>query len=772
MVIVFATVLVFKGDFRPEKQEPALTQEDSRQEQIAQKKKHKIEWETSKIPQRQPAATPTDIAKAEAPKEPEIIDNRGLIETEVQIVKDELGREIIADDIIVSVDMGTGKTQLNALEKNYPIQLEYYDPGLGVAKFKILSGASLSRTEIQTLMQKENSFVSSAQSNALMETFDFLDEGHAVTSEGEKVLFAGASIQNPQFVDLLSPEISTKFLWYLANGNTQRSPSNYSMYYLPTFLGLPRVTMTQNMDLFGGLYAMQTYFFTDQTHAFLWDNQVSCGEGLIAVVDSGFDPYHPDLKDNYMIGKTLAGQNITHNINCNVSNSPSSFLSSDQAACYDPGEHDALLQDLAAQTDRKRTEGTMSHGHQVASIIAAKHNNFNNGGPSAGLCPRGKIIPIVMGRLQRDGNNVRYVFTDVDGAYGIKAAVDAGAKVINTSWGNKTVENWRDLRCDGKAYPAHCALVRAIKYAAARGTLIVTAAGNSYDDLDKVQYAPPSLSHYPDPENEGQYIGFDNVISVAAYGPDGKLWVKRDSVGNRDVEFSKSNHYGSNYGRHTVDIAAPGEFIYVPSFSSEFIYSHMNYTLPTPSYVPFLVSQEGTWAVGTSVAAPMVTAIAGMMYRELPSYSDTPSLPYTHNMAKAIKDKFLTAYGLICDARYQMRGSCLNAAAALFAMKEKTKTIEIAMLDKSFLDTFSGLEDAQSGPDQTGSSDDSGSTGLSSESSGGSAGGGGGGCGFIDPSSGNGPQGGFPIFFYLIPLLLFIRRRKWAMQQSHIRRRQ
>lgn len=67
----------------------------------------------------------------------------------------------------------------------------------------------------------------------------------------------------------------------------------------------------------------------------------------------------------------------------------------------------------------------------------------------------------------------------------------------------------------------------------------------------------------------------DNLISVANLQPDGTL------------------HYSSNYGARTVDIAAPGS--YILSTVAEGGYSYMT---------------------GTSMAAPMVTGVAAMLYSQ------------------------------------------------------------------------------------------------------------------------------------------------------------
>ncbi|MCD8048897.1 MAG: S8 family serine peptidase [Clostridia bacterium] len=90
--------------------------------------------------------------------------------------------------------------------------------------------------------------------------------------------------------------------------------------------------------------------------------------------------------------------------------------------------------------------------------------------------------------------------------------------------------------------------------------LFVVAAGNDGANTDEEPCYPASYD-------------LDNIISVANVSYDGNL------------------HYSSNYGSETVDIAAPGT--YILSTTTDGSYSYMT---------------------GTSMAAPMVTAGAAMLY--------------------------------------------------------------------------------------------------------------------------------------------------------------
>jgi hypothetical protein len=139
-------------------------------------------------------------------------------------------------------------------------------------------------------------------------------------------------------------------------------------------------------------------------------------------------------------------------------------------------------------------------------------------------------------------------------AKGALYAIDNGAKVINASWG-------------GPAFSA--ALFQAVKEAGDRGVLFVAAAGNDGANADVSPDYPAAFD-------------LPNVISVAASDSEDRL-----------LDFS-------NYGRRSVDLAAPGDEIY--------------------STVP---SRSGGYASysGTSMATPFVSGAAALYLSRYPGSS-------------------------------------------------------------------------------------------------------------------------------------------------------
>ena len=214
-------------------------------------------------------------------------------------------------------------------------------------------------------------------------------------------------------------------------------------------------------------------------------------------------------------------------------------------------EHDAdkrllMGDDMNDARDRFYGNATLTiegcdHGTFVAGIIAAKPDSAHRS--YAGIFPKARLMIV---RCVPDGDEY-----DKDIASAIRYAVDNGAKVINMSLGKYTS-------------PQADMVNQAIAYAARKDVLIVQAAGNNHRNIDSVAYYPTAT--------DAQGRRFDNFVRVGASRFDGRLSAL------------------SNFGKNTVDVLAPGEYI-----ASVF---------PGDSYE---LSQ------GTSVAAPIVSSVAALL---------------------------------------------------------------------------------------------------------------------------------------------------------------
>lgn len=189
-----------------------------------------------------------------------------------------------------------------------------------------------------------------------------------------------------------------------------------------------------------------------------------------------------------------------------------------------------------------------SHGTHVAGIIGAERNEAN---PVMGIAPNVRIMGV---RTVPDGDE-----RDEDVARAIRYAVDNGAQVINMSF--------------GKSYsPKKSAVDSAVRYADAKGVLMVHAAGNDGENNDVV----PS---YPTPMIGG--------------GARARMWLEVGASSWKGTSTLATSF--SNYGKQTVDLFAPGEDILS--------------TVPGGG-----VKRED----GTSMAAPVVSGVAALLLAYFP----------------------------------------------------------------------------------------------------------------------------------------------------------
>ena len=213
---------------------------------------------------------------------------------------------------------------------------------------------------------------------------------------------------------------------------------------------------------------------------------------------------------------------------------------------------DDFTQIIYGDNNVKHVKSAEDHGTHVAGIIAAKRNN------GKGIDGVANNVEIMAIRVVPNGDEY-----DKDVYLAIKYAIDNGAKVINTSF--------------GKDYSPHSDKVReAIAYASQNDVVIVNAAGNDKQDLDKKDTFPN------DAVGTGKEVS-NTFITVGALYP---------KYGSEMIASY------SNYGKVNVDIFAPGSKIY--STVPENNYDNMN---------------------GTSMASPAVAGIAALIRSQYPKLS-------------------------------------------------------------------------------------------------------------------------------------------------------
>lgn len=222
------------------------------------------------------------------------------------------------------------------------------------------------------------------------------------------------------------------------------------------------------------------------------------GDGVIvAVVDSGIDKNHPQLKNQIAV---------------NLGESGVDESGADRRTNGIDDEKNGFIDDYAGYNfalNSNNVADSIGHGSHVAGIIAAEHHDTHiQKGYVQGVAPKAKILPVAFIGSSGGGSLS-------DAISGINYAVQMGAKVINASWGGAPCsQSSRILQSE-------------IASLAGSGVIIVVASGNDGINVDQ-------SPEYP-----------------AAYNLSSQITVGATGVFDGMAEFS-------NYGDVTVHLFAPG----------------------------------------------------------------------------------------------------------------------------------------------------------------------------------------------------------------------
>lgn len=238
-----------------------------------------------------------------------------------------------------------------------------------------------------------------------------------------------------------------------------------------------------------------------------WGHTIGDEEVVVAVIDTGIDTAHPDLKDNIwtnpdeMInGKDSDGNGYIDDIH------GWDFLNDDNSVFnYEDGDY---------------------HGTHVAGIIAASINNIG----VVGVAPKVKIMPLKFLGMNEYGETVGTLSNVLKA---IEYAKDKGVKIVNASWGN---------------YEHSQILEDAI---ADSNMLFIAASGNENINTDKTPSYPanfdlPNIISIGAIDNRGEYARFSNygieTVHVAAPGVDILSTVPLNRYGGAAV-FNETDNY-------------------------------------------------------------------------------------------------------------------------------------------------------------------------------------------------------------------------------------
>lgn len=245
---------------------------------------------------------------------------------------------------------------------------------------------------------------------------------------------------------------------------------------------------------------------------------------IVAVLDSGTNPEHVDLKENLWIG-------------------------------YADTDGDGLKDDIIHGWNftTKESEGNANitdeygHGTHCAGIVCGK----GVAGSVTGVAPDATLMTVkVIGRTG-GGSPANMI-------KGVEFAIENGASVLSISSGFKASQI-------GTA--AEEALRRTFEKALEMGVVVCAAAGNDGNSIgvpDNVDIPASCPPPYLDPESESEQGGKSSVICVGSVNSSDEYssFSSQGPVTWQDTEWQDYPYGGGAVGLIRPDICAPGDFIY------------------------------------------------------------------------------------------------------------------------------------------------------------------------------------------------------------------
>jgi subtilisin family serine protease len=240
-----------------------------------------------------------------------------------------------------------------------------------------------------------------------------------------------------------------------------------------------------------------------------WSQTSTTPPVIIAVIDTGIDYNHPDLKNQIWT-------NDAEIPNDNLDNDHNNYIDDYQGWNFSSDTNDNFDQD--------------GHGTNISGIIAAQTNN------QIGIASVGyncQIMPLKASHINPNTNTEIFNTTDI--AEAIFYAIDHQAKIINMSFGGYLNAGTDTL------------LHEAIKIAYNQGLIMVASAGNDHRNLEEYNSIP---NVYPEVISVSAVAASGEIASYSNYGK----YIDFAAPGNHILTTNPNNTYSYVTG---TSMAAP-----------------------------------------------------------------------------------------------------------------------------------------------------------------------------------------------------------------------
>jgi len=387
-------------------------------------------------------------------------------DTPVRLGKTSTGKVVVG---IESVDQVLSKYQLRKAERLFPNEQRILNKRL----FKTYNGNEIEESSLHNIYKFE--FDSTTNVMGIIE--ELKQNTNVIYAEPNYIL----SIVDSKPV---SPELTEKeMLEWLKNNHSIMQLNNKT----ETVSSLPTETVPNDP-----LYSQQWYINEVEADS-VWKQTTGDTTQVIAILDTGVDWLHPDLKNKIWINKDEIPDNGIDD------------------------DHDGYVDDIRGwdwiNNDNNPTDDN-SHGTHVAGIAAAE---TNNGIGIAGVNWKAKIMALKV--FQSSGRGDAATITQ-----GINYAATHGATVINMSFGSYT----RSLTMEAALANAYSTCV------------LVAAAGN-----DGLGIGPPTVLRPLDkpffPAALSYVLGTEVPVDFSNFDQDGPVFSKYSDLWNYELKAPGTN---------------------------------------------------------------------------------------------------------------------------------------------------------------------------------------------------------------------------------------